>query len=394
MSGADPQFTKGAMLIWIFFLILSVLAIFSVLFPFLRRTGTVAPRSEYDLTVYKDQLEEIERDLDRNVISAQEADTARTEISRRILGASAQMEVEQSRQGLQISSTVAWLTMALVPVMALFIYLVVGRPDLPDMPLVARYNAPPEQQEMAVLIAQVEDRLRQNPEDGRGWEVLAPVYKRLKQFDKAAAAYRNAIKYLGPSVERWVNLGEALVFANRGTVGVEALSAFERVLELDPDAIKPRIYKAMALGQGGENQSAVAEWNKLLEDAEGTEPWLGLVNRELARLNAVSELEGAETKQPSVSAEDVEAAESLTEGDRRAMILGMVASLEERLNTEGGTVQEWKRLINSLTVLGRMEDAAEAVNRALSEFEGNEDARASIIEFARSAGLPVANNDG
>ena len=60
-------------------------------------------------------------------------------------------------------------------------------------------------------MAQVEAHLESNPDDGRGWEVVAPVYLRLGRFEDAVKARRNALRLIGANADREADLGEALI---------------------------------------------------------------------------------------------------------------------------------------------------------------------------------------
>ncbi len=86
-------------------------------------------------------------------------------------------------------ASVLWSAAAL-PVLALAIYLAVGSPGLPGRPYAARLNEPVEQASAADLVAKVEAHLRQHPDDGRGWDVLAPVYMRTGRFPAGGRRFR------------------------------------------------------------------------------------------------------------------------------------------------------------------------------------------------------------
>src|SRR5947199_367267 len=99
-----------------------------------------------------------------------------------------------------------WLTFALMTAVAIFavlwplgtaaMYFALGSPQLPDQPQAARLQAPASHQSIDMLVAQVDSRLEQNPEDGRGWQVLGPVYMRLGRFDDSVKARRNTLRLL------------------------------------------------------------------------------------------------------------------------------------------------------------------------------------------------------
>ena len=142
--------------------------------------------------------------------------------------------------------TVAVAALVLLPLLSGGLYLALGSPSLPGQPLSARANpqaSPPIEQ----LVAQVEAHLERNPKDGRGWEVVAPVYMQLRRYEDAARARRNAVTYNGATATREADLGEALVASAKGIVTAEAKHAFERALALDGREAKARYFHALAL---------------------------------------------------------------------------------------------------------------------------------------------------
>ena len=101
------------------------------------------------------------------------------------------------------------------------------------------------------LVARAEAHLAANPDDGRGWDVLAPIYARLGRYDEAVTAYRNAIRLDGANGARESGLGEAVAGAAGGMVTAEARAAFSRALKLEPGQPKASFYLASALAQEG-----------------------------------------------------------------------------------------------------------------------------------------------
>lgn len=204
------------MTLWLVLALMTAAAIFAVLWP-LARHAPIHRGS--DLNVYRDQLEEIGRDRDAGRIGDAEAAAARLEVSRRLLAAAntkdafAAPNTSPSRRRM-----VALAALILLPVGVVGLYLTWGSPLLPHAPLFARLNLPGEQSSIESLMVQVEAYLERNPQDGRGWEVLAPVYSLLGRFDDAVKARRNALRLLGVSSEREADLGEALVAAANGIV--------------------------------------------------------------------------------------------------------------------------------------------------------------------------------
>lgn len=379
------------MIIWIVFAILTAVAALSILVPMARVRATDGEQPSHDAQVYRAQLGEIEKDLERGLIDDESAEAARTEIARRLIAAAKAPDGgAKERAGSRLPVRIAQLAaIVFVPLAAIGLYLELGTPDLPDQPLAERLAARPTQQDLPLLVARVEKHLADNPQDGEGWEVLAPVYMRMGRVSDAAAAYRNAVRILGPTVERQSNLGEALTMANQGIVSADARAAFEGAVEIDARAVKPRFFLALALGQEGKNDEAAAAWRSILDEAQGDEPWVPAALSELAKV-------GGELPQkfarPGPSAGDVAAAGQLSEGERAQMIEGMVAGLDERLRSEGGNAEEWVRLIRAYTVLGQQDKAAQTYELAAASFE-NDPASMEKLEAVRQA-LDIAPAEG
>lgn len=162
------------MTLWFLLALMTAAAIFAVLWPLARRSGHL--RSGSDIAVYRDQLEEIDRDRAAGLIPEVEAEAARVEVSRRLLAADAANATARAAKADPIWRRRAASLVALVlfPAFAAGLYLALGSPGLPGAPLLARRDVPPAQQSIASMVAQVEAHLERNPEDGRGWEVVAP----------------------------------------------------------------------------------------------------------------------------------------------------------------------------------------------------------------------------
>src|SRR5690606_8684079 len=108
------------------------------------------------------------------------------------------------------------------------------------------------QSNVGELIARVEERLRAHPEDGQGWDVIAPVYLRLQRYADAAHAFAEANRLQGESVRRLLGFAEATMLANNGIVTEPVRRATLRVLELDPDRIDVKVWLALAKEQDGD----------------------------------------------------------------------------------------------------------------------------------------------
>jgi cytochrome c-type biogenesis protein CcmH len=273
------------MTLWLGLSVMTAAAIWAVLWPLAHRARE--SRSGSDVAVYRDQLEEIERDRTAGLIEDNEAATAQVEVSRRLIAAADARTVLPSTVP-AVSwrrRAVAVVALVLLPFGAAGLYLALGSPSLPDQPLAPRLAAARGNQSVDTLTAQVEAHLERNPEDGRGWEVIAPIYLRLGRFDDAVKARRNALRFNSPTAEREAALGEALVFAANGVVTAEAKAAFERAVALDASSVQARYFIGLAAEQDGDRTQAAATWRALIDAAPSDAPWIDLLRRALGRVD-------------------------------------------------------------------------------------------------------------
>jgi cytochrome c-type biogenesis protein CcmH len=275
------------MLFWPLFALMTAAAVFAVLWPLSKRRENPNPARETGLAVYRDQFAEIERDRARNLIDEAEAKFAGVEVGRRLLAAADKMA--DFSQDSTARRAVALMALAGIPAVALGLYLLLGSPDLSGAPLSSRLAAAPENQDIALLVRRVESHLAEQPDDGRGWEILAPIYLRMGRTNEAVKARANALRLLGSNAEREVDLGEALVAEANGVVSADARAAFERASALDARHPKARFFLGLAAEQDGRLKDAKTIWQGLVNDAPEGAPWLGVVRTALARLQAAGQ---------------------------------------------------------------------------------------------------------
>jgi cytochrome c-type biogenesis protein CcmH len=372
------------MTLWFGLALMTAAAVWAVLWPLARRGNEL--RSGSDVAVYRDQLAEIERDRAAGLIGESEAVGARVEVSRRLIAAA---DAQTGPPSSVSSATwrrraVALVALVVLPFGAAAFYLALGSPSLPDQPLAPRLAASRSDPSVDTLIAQVEEHLSRRPEDGRGWEVIAPVYLRLGRFDDAIKARRNALRLNGATGEREAALGEALVFAANGVVTAEAKAAFERAIALDANRVEARYFLGLAAEQDGDYSQAAATWRALLEAAPPDAPWIDVLRGALARVNP-----GGATGSPRIdpSDEQVTASRQLGPEQRKAMIEGMVERLSERLHRDGADVDGWLRLVRSYLVLGQPEKARAAVIDARRALAGDAIKLRRLDDLLRGLGL-------
>lgn len=385
------------MTFWIIVAVLAATVTYFVTRPLSRAAGDIADASSADVEVYKDQLAEIDADLGRGALSQTEADAAKAEVARRLLRAAPAGEAGKADAAVKPASLAGIHTLATLamPLVALLIYLSHGSPDQPDEPLKQRLATAPQNATASDLIAKVEERLREEPNDGKGWDVIAPVYASQGRFDDAAEAFQNAIRLLGESAKRMEGLALAQIRGANGLVGEPARKALQRAVELDPKRLEPRIWLGLAKEQEGDLPGAIAAYKALLAETPASVPWRVAVADRLAgveaRANGTAPPQPAAAGDASASAPAASGqAESSVAGlpaEQRAMIDKMVAGLATRLKENGNDLEGWLKLMRALKVLGRTEEAVAAFGDAKKQFSSDANALAEIDGLAKSLGI-------
>ena len=365
------------MTLWFVFALMTVAAIFAVLWPLSRGASAAVGGSE--AAVYKDQLAEIERDVAAGLIGVPEAEAARVEIGRRLLVAADGQRDLPARSNLGLRRASAVVALVGLPVAAVMFYLALGSPWLGDFPLASRARTADANQPVDDMVAQVVAHLEKNPTDGRGWTVLAPVLARLSRFDDAVVAYRNVITYAGDNAERRADLGEALSLAAGGVVTAEAKAEFERALAQSADEPRSNYYLGLAAEQDGRQADAAAIWRALLAKAPSDAPWRPLVQAALTRVGGVSA--------PPLSNEAMAVAKDMSDPDRSEMIRGMVDRLATRLKQNGDDVEGWLRLMRAYMVMGERGKAASALGDARQAVAADAERLRQLNEGAKNLGL-------
>ncbi|SNZ07129.1 c-type cytochrome biogenesis protein CcmI [Cohaesibacter gelatinilyticus] len=384
---------------WIFAALLTALAVMVILYPLSRKQKKLDSAEAYDLTVYKSQLKEIDADVKRGLIAASEADAARAEVARRLIYTQEALDAEQentsSHSGaVKVSSLLALL---IVPVVGLGLYYHMGKPEISGQPLAERLTKDPEQQTLIERVASVERVLKANPDDIRGWKLIAPIYLTMRRPDDAIRAYGNVVRLEGETAKNLSDLGEALVVKEGGVVSQKAISLFLQANKLDRIAPKPRFFLAIALGQQDKIPQAIEAWEALISDSKPDSAWVPFAKSQIAALNkklddtkvpAISESQRASAAKGPTQ-EDIDNASQLDAKDRQAMIENMVSTLSERLESEGGSAEEWVQLIRAELVLKRPDKAAKTVHNALDALRSDVPGMEKVKAAARSLGLSI-----
>lgn len=282
------------MLLWLLFAAVTAATIAYILRTVLGE-GKAHGSREAGIAVYQDQLEELDRDVEKGILPATEAASARIEISRRLLAA-ADNEAEEpgivrAGRGKILLTAIA----GVLPLCVLATYLAMGSPGLPGQPYAERLEQPLDQLPVEGLVARLEEQLKQEPDDATGWRLIAPVYMQLGRYSDAINAFGTVMQLEGRDADALAGLGEALTLSGDGMVPPPARQAFEAALGEDPTHARARFYLALAKAQRGDIADALADWKILLAEAPAGAPWAAAVEAQIRAAENILATQNAPT---------------------------------------------------------------------------------------------------
>jgi cytochrome c-type biogenesis protein CcmH len=341
------------MLFWISSLILLFVASLCVVLPLTKKNATPAEDSTSSLDFYKDQIKQIDQEIEREKKPSAALLSERAEIARRMLR-EARREAKNPKQGTQGRSSLITTSLAAVlgvPLLSISLYFALGASGQSDFPLSARANLSLEEKPVEDLVQVAERHLAKNPNDAKGWRLLADVYGRLNKPGDRARALRQVMRIDGETPELLTDLGEALTIIAGNIVPAEARQMFDKAASQQPNFPKPQIFIALALDQEGKPEEALRIWEGLAKLNTNNPRWAKLTSDQIARLQQKAGLLQGESERPGLQE-----------------INAMVEGLASRLEDGEGTVQEWSRLIRSYMVLDEPVKASLALEQAKKQY--------------------------
>jgi cytochrome c-type biogenesis protein CcmH len=362
---------------WFILSLICLPAIFILAYPLLFRSVRTIGRNEGGMSVYRQQLNELDADIERGVLKEAEAEATKIEIQRRMLKLSADGSADASKSG---SPLIAGILLLSTPVAAFILYGLLGNPDLPSKPLAERDIAA-EKQDLAgsnlnTLVQKLAERLQEQPENLDGWILLARTLSRMERYQEAAETFLQATKIAPDDADLYVGAGENFYFKADGVISDDAAKAFEAAAKVDPSHAGARYYLALKDAQNGQEKAALDRWAALYEESDATAPYMRILHgritevaenlgQDVSALLASKDVMAAATAEemPSPSEQDIQAAADMSAEDRQEMIQNMVARLAERMD-EAPDFAGLMRLGNVYGTLGQHEKSAAAYGRA------------------------------
>ncbi|MDB5562413.1 MAG: hypothetical protein JWN11_1831 [Hyphomicrobiales bacterium] len=330
---------------------------------------------------YRLQLQEINTDIASGRLPEAEGLAAKAEMAREWLRQKgeghAAPEAEATPATGQRDQAVVFASIGVVALLAFGTYYFLGTPQLPNQPLAGRADVIAANN-LDAAVKKIEAQLVATPDDVRGWAVLAPIYMREQRFADAERAFRRILVLSKPTADNQTDLAEALMMQQSGDATGEALTLLKAAAALDPAHVRSRFYLAGEATRTGDFATATGLWKQVLASARGDEPWVPTAR------NGLAVAEARASGKPAADA--AAAAASTNDPNQSAMIKGMVDGLSARLESQGGTLDEWTRLVRSRLVLGDAAAAQKAYDAAKLAYP-DASARADLDALATSKGL-------
>ena len=306
-----------------------------LLIPLLRSRTASTGRLEGELAIYRDQLAEIERERAAGTLPESEAAAARIEVERRILAAGDQPP-PPARADATLHKVLPPVLALAIPLLALGLYLQMGRPGLPAAPFAAGQPPPASADEpfsVEKLLAAARARLAAQPDDPEALSAL----------------------------------GEALTLEANGTVTRPAVESFNKALAAQPDDPRALYYLGLHEAQSGDSRAALARWRALLAKSPPDAPFLPMLRAEIERVAKAANIDVPPmppSSMPQPSREQQDAMAAMTPEQRQQAIRGMVEGLAARMKETPQDRAGWLRLANAWKVLGENASAADAYAKA------------------------------
>jgi len=244
--------------------VFTVVALWVLLPPLLRVRGKEEiSRQGLNVTVYRDQLQELENDLVNGLINQRELEQAKQEIELSLLQDVAAPDAQFT--SVANSSTTAVVIALFVPLFAVLLYFELGAPkSLSGEEISASGLQFQTQDQLKEIVQDLRKAVADTPDDGETWTVLARAHLMLGEFPQAVGAFKEAEKFTMPDAQFFADLSDATAMARGGNMQGEPVSLLRKAIELDPNNEKALWLFGTAAFEAGDLEAALVPWRRLL----------------------------------------------------------------------------------------------------------------------------------
>ena len=245
--------------------LMTALALGFVLVPLLRARPPAGPSAmEANLEALRGQRRELEADIAAGVVSAEAREQVLDELVRR-----ADADLAANPPALVADRGKPWIAVAVaglgIPALAFGLYLAIGTPVALD-PRAASAGAsgePMDQKSVEDLVAKLAVKVRERPDDARGWELLARSTAALGRFPESAKAYEHLATLAPNDAQVLADYADALGMAQGQKLAGKPFELVRKSLEIDPANKKALALAATASMESGRNRDAISYWERL-----------------------------------------------------------------------------------------------------------------------------------
>ncbi|SEG05077.1 c-type cytochrome biogenesis protein CcmI [Billgrantia desiderata] len=284
----------------LFALLLCVLALAFVLYPLLRepRRETLPSRRAINASVHRDRVRELDQDLAAGTLTQAQYATAVADLERELLDSGAiepdETPADAGRGGARAVGAAAIVSIAVLPFMAIGIYLAVGHAEevfATQRPAgemaVAEPTAATEaelRRQFQLMAQQLQGRLAQAPEDVESWVLLGRTLVFLDDLDAAERAFREAMAHGGDRDPDLLTRYADVMAERQGSLAGEPLQLIEQALEIDPHHAQGLWLAGSWAYLEGEMASARGYWERLLGRLPPDSPEAEVIRGNLAQV--------------------------------------------------------------------------------------------------------------
>ena len=216
-------------------------------------------RRQANLAIFRDQLQELENDHRNGLLSAEDVEQARKELQRRLLDETSDAPTATiSHPNARHHALRLGL---LLPIAAILIYLQLGNPQAVEPQKVQGHA---QAEELEAILAKLAERLKANPDDAKGWVMLARSYKSLGRFAEAIDAYAHGSALVDTDAYLLADYAEAIVQKNNGRFDAKADALVARALKLDANSMLALFLAGNSANDREDFAAAIGYWERLL----------------------------------------------------------------------------------------------------------------------------------
>lgn len=270
---------------WIMIGLLIGVALMFVVPPLLGRSGgrTSASRSEVNLSIYRDQLRELDTDLASGTLSKEQYQSARSELEARVLDDSRADEAA-SPPGARMRHWAIAAVIA-VPLLTVALYLVLGKPKELDSQHKADeiQSKKVTQEQINAMVESLAQKLKSKPDDVEGWAMLGRSYVQLRRYGEASTAYARAVALLPNDPQLLADYADVVAMNNGRNMQGEPEKIIQQALKADPNNVKALALAGTAAFQRQEYRGAIEVWQKLLKLVPADSPIVQQINANISQ---------------------------------------------------------------------------------------------------------------